>query len=167
MRGTAADRSPVRPPTLADTPTHPFEELYRSEALNMVRLAFLMVGSQQHAEEIAQDAFAQVLERWERIERPGAYLRTCVVNGCRTVHRRRLLDRRAEAADRRPHAVLETNHLSDALGSLPARQRSAIVLRYYGDHSEEEIAEVLGVRPGTVKSLLHRGLAQLRKVIDQ
>lgn len=167
MRGTAADRSPIRAPSLATSPTHPFEELYRSEALNMVRLAFLMVGSQQFAEEIAQDAFAQVFERWDRIERPAAYLRTCVVNGCRTAHRRRLLNRRAEAADRRPHVVLETNHLGDALGSLPARQRSVIVLRYFGDHSEEEIAEVLGVRRGTVKSLLHRGLAQLRKVIDQ
>ncbi|MDQ6944948.1 MAG: sigma-70 family RNA polymerase sigma factor [Actinomycetota bacterium] len=145
-----------------------FEHVYRREGLKMVRLAFLMVGSQQRAEEIAQDAFAQLLERWDRVEQPTAYLRTSVVNGCRSANRRRALERRTAGMGREPSAVgLGFDELTDALAALPTRRRAALVLRYYGDYSEAEIASALGVRPGTVKSLLHRGLAQLREVIER
>src|SRR5688572_33346840 len=64
-----------------------FEDLFRRESLAMVRLAFLMVGSLPLAEEIVQDAFARVLERWDGIDQPVAYLRTSVVNGCKAAHR--------------------------------------------------------------------------------
>lgn len=147
-------------------PIRTFEELYLAEYRPMVRLAFVMLDGHGPAEEVAQDAFARVYERWERLDSPGGYLRTCVLNGCRDVLRRRRL------TWKRPcpapvHAELGADHLGDALDQLPAKRRAAIVLRYYADLSEAEIAEALGVRPGTVKSLLHRGMAQLREVIER
>jgi RNA polymerase sigma-70 factor (sigma-E family) len=141
-----------------------FEVLYAEEVDAMARLAYLMVGSPEQAEELVHDAFARLYERWDRVDNPGGYLRTCVVNSCRDTLRRRGVERRAVTAaqaDAQP-----TDFLADALAALPYRQRAAIVLRFYEDRSEADIAEVLGVRPGTVKSLLHRGLAQLREVIE-
>lgn len=145
-----------------------FEDVYRREALGMVRLAFLMVGSRPQAEEIVQDAFARLLERWDSTQSPGAYLRTSVVNGCKRAHRRRSLERRTAAREPDPAPVgLGVDHLSDALAALPPKRRAAIVLRYYDGLSEAEISTVLRVRPGTVKSLASRGLAQLREVIER
>jgi RNA polymerase sigma-70 factor (sigma-E family) len=142
-----------------------FESLYADEVGGMARLAFLMVGSEAQAEELVHDAFARLYERWDRVDNPGAYLRTCVVNGCRDrLRRRRVEQRHASAAPRAGEP--ETEHLADALAALPYKQRAAVVLRYYEDRSEADIAELLGVRPGTVKSLLHRGLASLREVIE-
>jgi RNA polymerase sigma-70 factor (sigma-E family) len=142
-----------------------FEALYAAEATAMSRLAYLLVGSPEQAQELVHDAFARLYERWDRVDNPGAYLRTCVVNGCKdSLRRRRLAER--ELADRRADAQLGADHLVDALATLPHRERAAIVLRYYEDRSEADIAELLGVRPGTVKSLLHRGLAHLREVIE-
>lgn len=142
-----------------------FEALYLAEYRSMVRLAFVMVDGS--AEEVVQDAFARVYERWGSIDRPRAYLRTCVVNGSRDVLRRRRI-----ALWRRPDPVAEVtelgaDHLLDALGALTPRRRAAVVLRYYEDLSEAEIAAVLGVRPGTVKSMLHRSLLQLRGVVER
>lgn len=142
-----------------------FEALYADEAQAMSRLAYLMVGSAELAQELVHDAFARLYERWDRVDNPGAYLRTTVVNGCRDTLRRRLLADR-ERTDLRPDAQLGADHLIDALAILPHRQRAAIVLRYYEDRSEADIADLLGVRPGTVKSLLSRGLATLREVIE-
>lgn len=145
-----------------------FEDVYRRESLGMVRLAFLMVGSRQLAEEIVQEAFARLLERWDNTQSPGAYLRTCVVNGYKGAYRRRALERRTAAREPDPDPVsLGVDDLNDALAALPPRRRAAILLRYYGGLSEAEIAGVLRVRPGTVKSLLSRGLAQLREVIER
>ena len=166
-RSLTMSQSAVRPRVVEETLVISFDDVYRRERVPMVRLAVLLVGSQEQAEEIVQDAFAQLFERWERVDRPGAYLRTCVVNGCRRTHRRRGHDRRAAAVVGQPlPAGLGADHLADALAALPARRRAAVVLRYYEDLSEAEIAEALGVRPGTVKSLLHRGLAQLRQAVE-
>ena len=142
-----------------------FESLYADEVDAMARLAFLMVGSEAQAEELVHDAFARLYERWDRVDNPGGYLRTCVVNGCKDRLRRREVERRHAAAA--PGATeAATEHLADVLAALPYRQRAAVVLRYYEDRSEADIADLLGVRPGTVKSLLHRGLANLREVIE-
>jgi RNA polymerase sigma-70 factor (sigma-E family) len=157
---SAATRDPVR--AYVDGS---FEALYAEEATAMSRVAYLMVGSAEQAQELVHDAFAKVFERWDKVDNPGAYLRTCVVNGCRDSLRRRLLSDR-ERPDARPDAQLGADHLVDALATLPHKQRAAVVLRYYEDRSEADIAALLGVRPGTVKSLLHRGLAHLREVIE-
>ncbi len=142
-----------------------FESLYAEEVDAMARLAFLMVGSEEQAEELVHDAFARLYERWDRVDNPGGYLRTCVVNGCRDRLRRRTVERR-HATSSPGTAEPATDHLADVLAALPYRQRAAVVLRYYEDRTEADIAELLGVRPGTVKSLLHRGLASLREVIE-
>ena len=97
---------------------------------------------------------------------PGAYLRTCVVNRCRDLQRRRRTERRTPLPPAERSTELGADELADALAALPIKRRAAIVLRYYDGLSEARIAEVLGVPPGTVKSLLSRGLAELREVIE-
>lgn len=143
-----------------------FEEFYQAEYLPMVRLAFGLLDTPESAEEITQDAFAKVFERWDRLDNPGGYLRTAVVNGARSELRRREVRRRIRPGW--PRQILaEQDYLLDALERLPTRRKTALVLRYYGAMSEREIAEAMGIRPGTVKSLLSGGLAQLREVIDR
>ena len=143
-----------------------FEEFYRAEYLPMVRLAFGLLDTPEAAEEITQDAFAKVFERWSRLENPGGYLRTAVVNGARSELRKREVRRRIRPG-RAQQVPAQQDYLLDALEKLPTRRKTALVLRYYGDLSEREIARVMGIRPGTVKSLLSGGLAQLREVIDR
>jgi len=144
-----------------------FEALYHAEYGVMVRLAGLLLDHGGQAEEVVQDAFARVYVRWNRLERPGAYLRAAVVNGARDVLRRRTLARR-RPAERVPDAYDPADEgLADALRALPPRRRAAVVLRYYADLPEAEIAAALGVRPGTVKSMLHRSLIQLREVVER
>ena len=143
------------------------EDLYAVEYRPMVRLAYLMVGSEHVAEELVHDAFAELIERWAKIRRPGAYLRRAVVNRCNSRLRRRILERR-HAARLVPTQSVDAagEPLLEVLGLLPPRQRSAVVMRYYLDMSELAIADALGVRPGTVKSLIHRGLAALRQELE-
>ena len=81
--------------------------------------------------------------------------------------RRRRLEQRFGRLRRDETSELQADELGDALAALPAKRRAAVVLRYYAGLSEREIAEVLGVRPGTVKSMLHRALAQLRQEIER
>ncbi|MGH9127079.1 MAG: SigE family RNA polymerase sigma factor [Acidimicrobiales bacterium] len=144
---------------------HDLVSLYRTRYADMVRLAYLLIGSSAEAEEIVQDAFVRIRGRIQRVDNPSAYLRTTVINGCRNRFRRREVERRYTP---RPEAAAydRVDELGDALAALPARQRAVIVLRYYAGLSEAEIAATLGCRPGTVKSLCHRGLAELRRVIE-
>ena len=143
-----------------------FDEFYRAEYAPMVRLARGLVDTSESAEEITQDAFARVFERWDRLDQPGAYLRTAVVNGARSELRKREVRRRIGLAHPR-QVEAERDYLLDALDRLPVRRKTALVLRYYADLSEREIAETMGVRPGTVKSMVSRGLAELREVIER
>ena len=131
----------------------------------MVRLADTLVDTRPHAEEVVQDAFAAVFERWDRIDDPPAYLRTCVLNNCRRVLRRRML-RRAHPVQPDADGELGFNHVVDAIRRLPDRQRSMIVLRYDLQLTDAEIAATLGVPIGTVKSTLHRAIAALRQEIQ-
>ena len=134
----------------------------------MVRLAFLIVGSEEVAEELVQDTFVRVRAPVEDVDQPVAYLRRAVVNACRNHHRHRDVERRGAVRLAGGEAAVapELDHLADALGRLPTRQRAVLVLRYYLGCSEAEIAGMLGCRPGTVKSLASRGLAALRQVLE-
>ena len=152
---------PIRPGSLAD--------LYRERYVAMVSLAYLLVGSTPVAEELVQDAFARMHRHWDRAEHPRAYLRTAVLNACRSHLRRRALERAyllRTATAPEPETTAGADELFDALARLPSRQRAALVLRFYEDLPEADIAVALGCRPGTVKSLLHRGLAELRKAVE-
>ena len=142
--------------------------LFEREHMPMLRLATLLVGSAEVGEDVVQDAFASVVERWGSLDNPGGYLRTCVVNGSRMVLRRRGVEQRVAQerslmAVEQPMALLE---LRDALGRLGERQRVVVVLRYFADLPDVEIAEVLGCRPSTVRSLVRRALRVLRKELE-
>jgi RNA polymerase sigma factor (sigma-70 family) len=160
------------------TPDAPAREdltaLFARERLPMLRLAAVLLGSVPTAEDVVQDAFGEVARRWDHLDRPGAYLRACVVNGCRMVLRRQGSEQRAVGrpvelstglTDAQEPAELPANlvELRDALAHLGERPRVVVVLRYLLDLPDDEIAEALGCRRATVRSLAHRALATLRK----
>ena len=142
-----------------------FDDLFRREQEPMIRLAVLLVGSRPAAEDVVQDAFSAVSSRWHDLDRPGAYLRTTVVNGCRTVLRRRDTDRRLNPPATVDPVDLPTDlvELRDALDVLTERQRAVVVLRYLLDLPDDEIADTLSCRVATVRSIAARALARLRK----
>ena len=144
-----------------------FYDFYGAQYPPMVRLARGLVDTSECAEEIVQDAFVKVFERWSRLDEPVAYLRVAVVNGARSELRKRRVRRRIGLRLRTPSAASEDDYLIDALDKLSPKRRTALVLRFYGQMSEREIAEAMDVRPGTVKSLISRGLGDLREVIKQ
>ncbi|HWG99724.1 MAG TPA: SigE family RNA polymerase sigma factor [Pilimelia sp.] len=151
--------------------THLFGAHYRP----LVRLATLLLHEQHAAEECVQDGYVALHARWHRLrdaDKALAYLRTAVVNRCRSALRHRRVVQAHLAAARPPHDApsaeagalhaLQHAELIHALRALPPRQREALVLRYYADLSEADIAEAMGVSRGAVKSHTARGLAALR-----
>lgn len=152
-------------------------DLYVEHYVGLVRLAALVLGSRESAEEVVQDAFVKLDGSWDRVEDPArraAYLRSIVMNLARSRLRRRLVARRhrpapepdGSAAD---DAVLlrdDRRQVIEALQSLPARQRQCLVLRYYAELDEGEIAETLGISRGTVKSSTHRAMRTLERRLE-
>ena len=143
-----------------------FVALYRARYAPMVRLAYLLTGSQAVAEELVQDAFVAVHRSWDRALNPSAYLRTSVVNACRSWGRRRSLEQVRQPRPAEP-TTLEADELWDVLQTLPPRQRAAIVLRFYEDLPDDEIAQLLGCRVATVRTAVFRGLEKLRKEVER
>ena len=142
-------------------------DLFREQYGKVVRLAYLLTGSEAVAEDLVQDCFVRLHAHWSKVEQPMAYLRASVVNACRAHHRRSRRER-AHFPDLVVEAVSpETPMILDALAALPYKQRAALVLRFYEDRPEREIPEALNCRPATVRSLVHRGLASLGKVIER
>jgi RNA polymerase sigma factor (sigma-70 family) len=145
-----------------------FDDFYRQAWSSAFRLAAFLIQDRAAAEEIAQDAFTQMYATWGRAERPHAYLRTSIVNRCQNWRRHgRIRDAKLQLLGTGPSTELGADELADAVAALPFRQRAVIVLRYHVGLSEAEIAEALGCRPGTVKSLASRALACLHKEIDR
>lgn len=153
-------------------------ELYSAHWRSLVRLAVLLVRDQGTAEEVVQDAFVAMHGRWSRLREPEkalAYLRQAVVNRSRSVLRhRKVVDRHlireaqfgepvAPGADQPALAAETRDRVLAALAELPQRQREVLVLRYYLDLSEAQIADALGVSRGAVKSHASRGAAALRE----
>lgn len=156
------------PRTLAD--------LYNDHRVRLVRLAVLLVDEPTTAEDVVQEAFAGLHRHWSGLRDEAAavaYLRTAVVNGSRSVLRRRRTAREyvpphvVNARSAESLAMLSAEHQAvvDALATLPPRQREVLVLRYYGGMSEAEIAEATGISRGTVKSTASRGLDTVAKVM--
>ncbi|WP_374220912.1 SigE family RNA polymerase sigma factor [Saccharopolyspora sp. HNM0986] len=152
------------------------EDLYRQQRMRMVRLAILLVDEPATAEDVVQEAFTGLYRNWSGLRDANAalgYLRTAVVNGSRSVLRRRKTAReyqpphQADARSAESLAMLTAEHQSvvAALSGLPPRQREVLVLRYYGNLSEAEIAEATGVSKGTVKSTASRALEALQKIM--
>ena len=138
---------------------------YREHRLALVRVAALILGSRSLAEEAVHDAVVAVHGRWDGLEHPGAYLRTAVINRSREILRRQ---RPEWAIDdigvEFPEGLVD---LHRSLGRLPSRQRVAVVLRFFVDLDDTEIAEHLDCRPGTVRSLISRALKSLRKEMNR
>lgn len=149
----------------ADGPGQALADVYSGNYERLVRLAYLLTGSRATAEDLVQDSFLRLHDRWDQVREPSAYLRTVVVNACRAHHRRTRRERAAFSGLVRDRLLPETPVLLDALARLPYRQRAALVLRFYEDRPDAEIGDLLGCRPATVRSLVHRGLQALRKVI--
>jgi RNA polymerase sigma-70 factor (sigma-E family) len=152
--------------------------LYQAHALALVKLAVLMTGDQPTAEDVVQDAFLGLYRRWQALrdaDKALGYLRSSVLNGCRSVHRVRFrreaisLDPPGAAESAEAEAMLGEAHreVIAALHRLPPRQREAVVLRYYLDMTEEQAAQAMGVSRGTVKSATHRGLAALARMLRE
>jgi RNA polymerase sigma-70 factor (sigma-E family) len=151
------------------------EALFRAEYARLVGLARLLVDDPAQAEEVVQDAFADLHRRWGRVETPAAWLRAAVVNGARGRLRRRSTARRhlrvaepdlAAAADERLGVDDDRRAVADALRALPDRQRACIALRFYEGLTEAEIAAVLGISTGSVKTHVHRGMATLAAALE-
>jgi len=146
------------------------EAIYREDRLRLVRLAFLICGSRQEADDIVQDAVARVAVRWHDVEHGRAYLQVAVANGARD-HLRRLRRHRVEVLEAELVAAADPNDpegvdLARALARLSHDQRAAVVLRYFQGWTDEEIADALGARPATVRSWLRRARTHLRKDLE-
>lgn len=147
-----------------------FERFFGEHHAATVRLAHLLTGSAAAAEDLAQDAFANVLPHFAALDNPAAYLRTATVNTCRSWHRSRGREqdrfrRHGTTPELAPAAHLSDTSadLLDSIRRLPYRQQAVLVLRYWLDLTEVDIASTLGCRPGTVKSLHARALDAIRK----
>jgi RNA polymerase sigma-70 factor (sigma-E family) len=167
------DRVRVAPPV-------DIAQLYATHRLPLVRLATLLVDDVQSAEDVVQDAFMALHKRQHTLRSPEAaagYLRTSVINGCRSALRRRRVRRRhpdaelspagatESTADDRLLAAEEHERVLAAVRTLPRRQREVLVLRYWSDLSEADIAQSLGIAIGTVNSNASRGLTRLEQLL--
>jgi RNA polymerase sigma-70 factor (sigma-E family) len=151
-------------------------DLYARHAPAAGRLAYLLTGDAHLAEDLTQEAFVRAFGRYRDLRRPDAfewYLRRTVVNLTRSHFRRRRTERDYLAAQPRREAVepgfdpTEQDAMWRTLQTLPERQRAAIVLRYYEDLTDAQVADALRCPVGTVKSLIHRGLERLRTEVTQ
>ena len=152
------------------------EQLYDEHYVRLVRLATLLLGNAWQAEEVVQDSFVAVYERWDRLggaDLP-AYLRQTVVNRSRSALRRLKVaehhrpegPRHEPGADATAIRGARRRTVIEALGRLPRRQREVLALRYYLDLSEAQIAETLGISRGAVKSHASRGVSALRHLLE-
>jgi RNA polymerase sigma factor (sigma-70 family) len=133
----------------------------------MVRLAWLLTSSSSACEDLTQDAFAAAYRRFGELEHPAGYLRVALVNRCRSWRRDELArwKKLSRLREEQCEIPMPDPQLTRAVKKLPYRQQVVIFARYWADWPEAEIAEVLGCRPGTVKSLAARALARLRKEV--
>ena len=169
--------------TLAVTPVETtkvgddFASVYAAAHVDAVRLAYLLCGDRDRAEDAVAEAFVRVYRQMRRgdVRDPRAYVRRAVVNEVNSRFRRLAVERReaakrsgddrgARAAD---EAVADTDEMFAALRQLSDRQRTVIVLRFYEDLPEKAIAEAMGISVGTVKSTLHRGMERLRALLGE
>jgi RNA polymerase sigma-70 factor (sigma-E family) len=156
---------------------HAVVELYSLHYRSLVRLAAILVRDIPTAEEVVQDAFVAMHGGWQRLkdtEKALAYLRQAVVNRSRSVLRHRMVVEKnlqnappdMPSAEHGAFILLERSAVVAALRDLPGRQREAIVLRYYADLSEADIAAAMGISRGAVKSHTARGMAALRAALE-
>jgi len=153
-------------------------DLFREHHLELVRLALVMVGDLATAEDVVQDAFERLHCGWHGLRQPSsglAYVRSSVLNGCRSVHRRAAVARKhvpdlagpGTAGPDAASAADDRGAMAAALRVLPRRQREVLVLRYYLDLDVAEIADTLRISPSAVRATATRGIAALAKALGE
>jgi RNA polymerase sigma-70 factor (sigma-E family) len=160
-----------------DDPEGAVISLYCVHVLGLTRLAVVMLGDRPAAEDVVQDAFCGLYTHWWRLSDPAKalpYLRSSVLNGCRNHRRRRYRAgwepagwQSAESAESSVLLAEEHREVLAGLQRLPARQREALVLRFYLDLAEPEVAQTMGISQGTVKSTTSRALAALGRILRE
>jgi RNA polymerase sigma factor (sigma-70 family) len=171
----------------AEDPSAIVAGLYAEHALSMTRLARVMLGDQDAAQDVVHDAFCGLVRRWRTLNDPAqaaAYLRSSVLNGCRDALRRQA--RRPAEVPLRPEllgpgplgagsaradapllAREDRRAVLAALRLLPDRQREALVLRYYLELRDAEVSRLMGIRESSVRSTAHRALASLERLLTE
>jgi RNA polymerase sigma-70 factor (sigma-E family) len=156
-------------------PDRAYTDFVHQQWASLYRTAYLMTGDHQRAEDVVQAALMKVYLAWPRIgsmDHPAAYARTVMVNQLTSWWRRRsstespgitLVDAVQPAFD---DDVVQARAIWSEVLTLPPRQRAVVVLRYYEDRSEAEIAEILGISAGSVKTHAHHALARMRGRLD-
>jgi RNA polymerase sigma-70 factor (sigma-E family) len=180
----SVDTHPARPgrsPGATDAATG-VTALYEAHASGLIRLAVIMLGDRQVAEDVVQDAFFGLYRNWSGLSDPAkalAYVRSSVLNNCRAALRRQIRrERRDRAAASAVGPAFESAEALVLLGEehrevllavrrLPDRQREALVLRFYFGLSDEETAAAMGISRGTVKSSSSRALASLGRMLKE
>jgi RNA polymerase sigma-70 factor (sigma-E family) len=162
-----------------DDATAAVTDLFRQHHLELVRLALVMVGDLATAEDVVQDAFERLHRGWRGLRQPSsglAYVRSSVLNGCRSVHRRaavarkhvpRLVEPPGARGEDAASAAADRGEMAAALRQLPRRQREVLVLRYYLDLDVDEIAGTLRISPSAVRATNTRGLAALARALRE
>jgi RNA polymerase sigma factor (sigma-70 family) len=155
---------------VADDPD--FVALFEREYAGQVRTAYLILGDEGLAREVAQEAFARALARWRRLkgyDRPGAWVRLVTVRLALRTRDRRSVEQPASArADEAP----AVDHPADldlvrAVRALPERQRAAVVLHYHCDLPVDEVAAILRITPSTTRVHLHQARARLADLLGE
>jgi RNA polymerase sigma-70 factor (sigma-E family) len=181
----SAEHPPAHLPGAGDSAATAVGALCQATALDLIRLAYVMLGDRPTAEDVVQEAFCGLYRRWDRLDGADAaiyYVRASVLNGCRSVLRHRAVRRRGLAEVRRRSLAEQASAVSPetavlvgedqeevirALAGLPHRQREALMLRFYFDLPDEQIARVMGIRPSTVRSTAHRALEALGRALKE
>jgi RNA polymerase sigma-70 factor (sigma-E family) len=177
VKANATDLPPPAPVTAS---AEAVTALYQAHALGLIRLAVVMLGDRPAAEDVVQEAFCGLYRHWHGLSDTGkalSYVRSSVINGCRSVLRRRARqagglagDPPGESAESAESAALiseEHREVLIAIRRLPSRQREALVLRFYLDLDEDEIARSMRISRGTVKSTTSRALAALGRILGE
>jgi RNA polymerase sigma-70 factor (sigma-E family) len=163
--------------TQAEDAAAAVSELYQATAIGLIRLAYVILGDRQAAEDVVQDAFCNLFLRWDRLSHvQGAeyYVRVAVLNACRSVLRHRAVRGRrvlyelpAPSVEAAVLGSEERDELIRAVDKLPRRQRETLILSYYLDLPDDEIATLMGVGMSSVRSARHRALETLARNLKE
>ena len=163
------------PPDQASRRSGMVTVLYAEHALGLIRLAHIMLGNRNAAEDVVQEAFLGLFRRWEHLHDPDkalGYVRSSVLNGCRSqLRRHRAVELEpshqppASSAEAALMTEEERREILSALRALPVRQREVLALRFYFDLPDQEIADALGISKSTVRSPAHRGVRALGRTL--
>ncbi len=150
----------MTPSTASQPPS--LEQVYTDQQVRLIRLAYLLTGSREQAEDVVQSVFASAHERWHTIEDAVPYLKRAVINASADVHRRRFRSRLELMTEPVTH-LPEIDDTWHVIVGLPTRQRAVVVLHFYEDLALVDIAKILGAPAATVRSDLRRALARLKE----